>query len=1508
MMSVQKSYKQFRHSVAIVVGINDYPDRPLQTATEDASAIASLLEQKHQYTKVHLLSDAKATKEGLLQTIETLSQSIDKQDRVIFYFAGHGEQVRGEDGPIGHICLYDVPLPMKALHDALLTLKCSHFLCILDCCFAGAFRWSSTRAVVSKKQPPLYQEQYARFIKDAAWQVITSASYDQEAHDALLPTRKSRNRGQANDHSPFAAALLRALEGKADTNPATEAGIIGDGVITASELYVYLRDEVERATENIQRQTAGIDILSKHDKGEFIFDTPNHPLNLAKADKLSEETNPYRGLSAFEKEDAELFFGRSELTEKLYRVVSRLPLTVVLGPSGSGKSSLVKAGLIPHIEQLNGSELWEVLPIVRPGKNPLRSLETAFAESNLAIAPAHSLPSTNSSISSSSASHSQEAIANSITRWKKRNPKAKLLLFVDQSEEIITLCSIEEEAKAAQKLFLQQILTALQRHKKHFRVVLSLRSDFEPQLRQIGLKSINEDATNDIEIWNRLWQSGRFIVPAMTRSELREAIEKPAAKQVMFFNPHSLVESLVDEVAEMPGSLPLLSFTLSRLYLKYIERQSKARSEGQIVERAITKADYQNVGGIGGVVQSLTESADKEYDQLVDDNPAYERIARDVMLRMVVLSSGEVARRQVPHTELEYAGEDNHRVDKFIKCFRKARLFVEGQDIEGNSYVEPAHDALVCGWGKLKDWIDSTEDLTLRPRLTQAAKEWNKKRHARYLWNASPYLPSLKKKLLAPSNWFNRIEQEFVERSVQRKRFNTRLYQGITLGVVTGLSALSAWALYGQRQAVISQIAAERQAAESALDANRFTVETLGRGLQAASLYDDWLMRWFPTEPQLEAETTATLMQSYFLNREISRWQVDIGETIVDAFIGAENMLAIVRTDAVNKPNDACIRSLTPEIEEMVSVSVVAGEVVEEIIETSVVEIPCEEMPSEAGGLDSAKFSPDGKKIVFISGDRTKLYVWDRTGQKILMELKLSSPVRKLSFSPDSLSIAYIQAERSRASLHQVRWKENRGSITTYKSSIPLNDKTIDFGYRNDGALVLITQESNESSTTFKFWTRDKSKWRKFSESLTVDTPTNGASIAFSKDASQLATSENDGTVRIYRTGNATRSQPIEIKAHQGLVSNLTFSSDGKQLLSAGNDGSIRQWDVSRGVDIEQLTLEQTLENPVQTLAFSPDSQQIATLEEGVVRLRAVGETNRIDKEFPQHQFHEESRLVFHPERQQLAIASPASEGVTIALLDLISGELETLETINSGLSAMAFSDPDASFRNPDAPLPDPNTLQLLIGEHSPEAENFTLSRSPLTIGEGRSLINPLTQLSKKLVWSAVNGTGERLLVAAYDSSSNSIEVWDAGADEQLAAYTVDETLANSNAYEKFSFSHQGDLLTAQYGTLTQIWDWQADRSIFINHESSLAENSRTERREDSRKGTRDASQRRFSQISPDGSTLAFVDDEGYARIYYFGDRAALLDAGCRQFYDYLAIASITVPDDAIASGTVCSF
>jgi hypothetical protein len=199
--------------------------------------------------------------------------------------------VDGEDGPAGYLMLAEaereVPatyLSMKRFHDALAKLRCRHALVILDCCFAGTFRWSSLRDVAPSYQVT-YRERYDRFVTSAAWQVLTSASADQAALDRL-----HGDRGEAlGPHSPFAAALLAALGGAAD--------LTGDGLITASELGVYLRDQVEPGVEAIGRaQTPQLFPLNRHEHGEFVFQVPGRRLALPAAPELTEEQNPYLGL------------------------------------------------------------------------------------------------------------------------------------------------------------------------------------------------------------------------------------------------------------------------------------------------------------------------------------------------------------------------------------------------------------------------------------------------------------------------------------------------------------------------------------------------------------------------------------------------------------------------------------------------------------------------------------------------------------------------------------------------------------------------------------------------------------------------------------------------------------------------------------------------------------------------------------------------------------------------------------------------------------------------------------------------------------------------------------------------------------------------------------------------------------------------------------------------------------------------------------------------------------
>jgi Caspase domain len=304
----------FSRNLAFIIGINNYSNgiSPLKTAVNDAKKLVEILREKHGY-EVWICLDEVATLGNLNKLLEkTLPAQVSENDRLLFYFAGHGVALNGDDGPAGYLIPQDAKqgdidsyLPMTKLHDALSQLPCRHFLGILDCCFAGAFRWSSNRDLLTTPEV-IHKERYDRFIADPAWQIITSSASDQKALDNF---KLDTERGEVGNHSPFAAALLEALEGAADAYPPGINGkSAGDGVITATELYLYLRDRVEIPTEKYRlRQTPGIWCLNKHDKGEYIFLSPGHELNLPPAPPLDRSQNPYRGLKSFEEKHSQLF-------------------------------------------------------------------------------------------------------------------------------------------------------------------------------------------------------------------------------------------------------------------------------------------------------------------------------------------------------------------------------------------------------------------------------------------------------------------------------------------------------------------------------------------------------------------------------------------------------------------------------------------------------------------------------------------------------------------------------------------------------------------------------------------------------------------------------------------------------------------------------------------------------------------------------------------------------------------------------------------------------------------------------------------------------------------------------------------------------------------------------------------------------------------------------------------------------------------------------------------------
>jgi hypothetical protein len=610
----------FSQSRAYVIGINDYSNGipPLRTAVADAERLGRRLESDGYVVRSYPRDGAAAL--GKLRELlgQTLPGEVGGDDRVLLYFAGHGIALDGEGGPEGFLVPQDARredrtsfLPMTELHASLIDLPCRHLLLILDCCFAGAFRWSSTRDI-GELPSILHCERFERYVRDPAWQVITSAAYDQRALD-VLSGAPIGERLEDGDHSPFAAALFRGLDGEADLIPREQDGRpAGDGVITASELYLYLRECVETASASRRtRQTPGLWPLNKHDKGEYIFLTRGLPLDLPKAPLLDERHNPYLGLRAYEEYQSPLFFGRDRLVDELQRAVRSRPLTIVLGASGTGKSSLVKAGLLPRLRESAGEE-WILLEqprsaapegepstpaAIRPGPAPLTSLAS--------VEPPPNAGPPDLTRRSAAFRADPRAFAAELRRLADARPGARLLLVIDQLEELVTLCRDGRE----RDLFMAHLARALVELVDRFRLVITLRSDFEPLFQESALGTGSDPAGRRDDGRGPVtrsdpWLAARFVVPPMTQDELREAIERPASAKVLYFE-EGLVDSLINEVVQTPGALPLLSFTLSELYRNYLLRNP--------ADRCLTMSDY---GQLGGVAGSLRRRATEIYDQL----------------------------------------------------------------------------------------------------------------------------------------------------------------------------------------------------------------------------------------------------------------------------------------------------------------------------------------------------------------------------------------------------------------------------------------------------------------------------------------------------------------------------------------------------------------------------------------------------------------------------------------------------------------------------------------------------------------------------------------------------------------------------------------------------------------------------------------------------------------------------------------------------------------------------
>ncbi|MGO9597505.1 MAG: tetratricopeptide repeat protein [Isosphaeraceae bacterium] len=403
---------------------------------------------------------------------------------------------------------------------------------------------------------------------------------------------------------------------------------------------------------------------------------------------------PYRGLEVFDVEHAPFFFGREALTEWLVVALRASPsgqenrFLAILGASGSGKSSLARAGLVAALERgaLDGSGEWPIV-VLKPGRDPIESLAVALAGLD------GTRPSPVAVQGLMAALGSAENTLHLTARLALREapPSRRLVVLVDQSEEVFTLC----EDEATRQALFDNLLYAATVADGQAIVLLTMRADFYGKC---GPYPALAAAMSDHQL----------LVGPMTEDELRRAIERPALLAGGEFEP-GLVEMLLRAVAGQPGSLPLLQFTLMELW---------QQREG----RRLTVAAYKALGELQGALKNRADDVLNQFDEI------HREICRRIFLRLTQPGEGsEDTKRRASFGELVPAGADPLAIEAVVRRLADARLITTEGDPKaaGSVSVEVAHEALIRGWTQLRQWIDADrEGLKVQRQITEAARAW----------------------------------------------------------------------------------------------------------------------------------------------------------------------------------------------------------------------------------------------------------------------------------------------------------------------------------------------------------------------------------------------------------------------------------------------------------------------------------------------------------------------------------------------------------------------------------------------------------------------------------------------------------------------------------------------------------------------------------------------------------------------------------------------------------------
>jgi WD40 repeat protein/DNA-binding SARP family transcriptional activator len=502
--------------------------------------------------------------------------------------------------------------------------------------------------------------------------------------------------------------------------------------------------------------------------------------------------NPYKGLRAFEESDENEFFGRDALVAELSTALQEHRLVAVVGPSGIGKSSVVKAGLIPALRRgaAPGSESW-LLTDMFPGSYPFEELGAALVR--VAVERPDDLVE----------QLSRDELGLRRVTKQVLPADTELVLVIDQFEELFTLTADQ----GVRRRFLDGLTALVDDARSRTRVLVTLRADFL-------------DHPLRYPEFGELVRAGMVAVSTPSEDELAAAIERPAATVGVRFEP-GLVSQIIRDVQDEPGALPLLQFALTELFA------SRERD-------VLTLEGYRATGGVIGALGGRAEEIYSSLDRRAQD------AARQVFLRLVsVDAAGQDTRRRVRTRELRRLELEPLTLDEILDRFGAHRLLTfDREPLTRSPTVEVAHEALLDQWERLRAWIDERRaDLLQHRRLVEAVDEWQESGRIEDL------LPR-QRRLLQFEAWARGTDLALTDderaylaegraRADQASRRRARLRRGIVAGFAVLALAASAAALFALGQRGNARDAATRAVAER-LGAQALLKDDLDRSLLLA--------------------------------------------------------------------------------------------------------------------------------------------------------------------------------------------------------------------------------------------------------------------------------------------------------------------------------------------------------------------------------------------------------------------------------------------------------------------------------------------------------------------------------------------------------------------------------------------------------------------------------------------------------------------------------------------------